>query len=89
MLPEDTTFDPAQPQAQCWWTSSGHLLLQPTIDGQQLGWMLLDTGWPPLSPPPPLSPTLLSLGKTLPLGGSFPASEGASPLIHIRASCPL
>ena len=53
MLPEDTTFDPEHPQARCWWTSSGHLLLQPTIDGQQLGWMLLDTGEPPLLLPAP------------------------------------
>ncbi|KAK9863881.1 hypothetical protein WJX84_010064 [Apatococcus fuscideae] len=46
MLPADTAFEqgPEQAQAQCWWTSSGHLLLHPAIDGQRLGWMLLDTG---------------------------------------------
>ena len=44
MLPEDTTWDSALQEAPCWWTSSGHLLLQPTINGQQVGWMLLDTG---------------------------------------------
>ncbi len=46
MLPEDTTWDAALPEAPCWWTNSGHLLLRPTIDGQQIGYMLLDTGQP-------------------------------------------
>ncbi|KAL6750622.1 hypothetical protein V8C86DRAFT_2802072 [Haematococcus lacustris] len=46
LLPSDTTFEPhASPQVPVWQAASGHLLVQPHINGTQAaGYMVLDTG---------------------------------------------
>ena len=37
---------------RAWWTDSGHIVVQPRINGQEVGYMILDTGMdhPPLVP---------------------------------------
>jgi hypothetical protein len=43
--PLDTRFDPREgPGVPAWWTPSGHLLVRPIVNGQQTGFMVLDTG---------------------------------------------
>lgn len=45
LTPQDTRFETAQgTTAPAWWTSSGHLMVEPLINGQKLGYMILDTG---------------------------------------------
>ena len=45
LTPKDTTFDPEQGEGvPAWWTSSGHLVVEPLIDGKKMGNMILDTG---------------------------------------------
>jgi len=38
--------------AAAWWTRSGHVVVQPLINGRAVGYMILDTGTPPPFPPP-------------------------------------
>lgn len=43
--PEDSSFDPSAPAAvECKKVSSGHLLVRPLIDAEDLGWFILDSG---------------------------------------------
>ena len=45
ITPKDTSFEPREGGSiPAWWTSSGHLVVEPSIDGQKLGFMILDTG---------------------------------------------
>lgn len=45
LTPPDTHFDPqASRVVQAWHTRSGHVLVQPSINGRSLGYMMLDTG---------------------------------------------
>lgn len=45
LLPEDTSFLPGLPSTvKAWHTRSGHVLVQPRINGAEAGYMILDTG---------------------------------------------
>lgn len=45
LTPLDTKFHPQSPSTiQAWHTRSGHVLVQPKINGQGIGYMMLDTG---------------------------------------------
>ena len=45
ITPKDTRFEPEEGGSiPAWWTSSGHLVVEPCIDGRKLGFMILDTG---------------------------------------------
>ena len=38
-----------QGAAEAFWTRSGHVVVQPLIDGRAIGYMILDTGGVPLA----------------------------------------
>ncbi|DBA75380.1 TPA: hypothetical protein ACH3X1_010646 [Trebouxia sp. C0004] len=45
LTPQDTKFDPQLPATvPAWHTRSGHVLVQPKLNGQNVGYMMLDTG---------------------------------------------
>lgn len=45
LTPQDTTFNPQLPATvPAWHTRSGHVLVQPKLNGQDVGYMMLDTG---------------------------------------------
>ena len=45
LTPHDTVFDPqAAATVSAWHTRSGHVLVKPMVNGQAIGYMLLDTG---------------------------------------------
>ena len=45
LTPHDTVFDPQAPATvSAWHTRSGHVLVQAKVNGQDIGYMLLDTG---------------------------------------------
>ena len=45
LTPHDTEFDPqAAATVSAWHTRSGHVLVKPKVNGQDIGYMLLDTG---------------------------------------------
>lgn len=45
LTPLDTTFDPPTGGSMPgWWTSSGHIVVKPRINGHELGYLILDTG---------------------------------------------
>ncbi len=45
ITPKDTHFEPREGGSiPAWWTSSGNLVVEPSIDGCKLGFMILDTG---------------------------------------------
>lgn len=45
LLPEDSEFDPSEGYTcKGYRTSSGHVLVRPSIDGKEIGYMMLDTG---------------------------------------------
>ena len=45
LTPHDTVFDPqAAATVSAWHTRSGHVLVKPKVNGQDIGYMLLDTG---------------------------------------------
>ncbi len=49
LTPQDTKFDPQLPATVlAWHTRSGHVLVKPKLNGQDVGYMMLDTGesWP-------------------------------------------
>lgn len=45
LRPPCTSFDPpGGGPLRGWWTTSGHIVVEPRIDGQSVGYMILDTG---------------------------------------------
>ena len=47
LTPTDTHFEPISGgNMSAWWTRSGHIVVEPEIDGQKVGYMILDTGKP-------------------------------------------
>ena len=48
LMPPGTRFDAAQGGiVDAWWTPSGHLVVNPIINGSSSGYMILDTGGAP------------------------------------------
>lgn len=49
LTPTDTCIEPKiGGHMAAWWTRSGHIVVEPEIDGQRVGYMILDTGKSPL-----------------------------------------
>ena len=78
--PADTRFDPhVSARVQAMRTVTGHILVRPEVDGQDLGWFVLDSGAGVsiLTPAAAASARMPALGRTV-AGGAGPASVTGS-----------